>query len=99
MKKRLMIIGGIVVTIIVIVVIVFAVVNMTSKKLVCKSDDNSLTIMYNDETLTGYTAEGISYDLEGQKKSAESMGVKVYLNWFADLYRINNDNATCTFEE
>ena len=99
MKKKLIIIGGIVVIVIVIVIIIFAVINMTSKKLVCKSDNNSLTIMYNDDTLTGYTAKGISYDLEGQKKSAEAMGVKAYLNWFADLYRINNYNATCTFEE
>lgn len=99
MKKVLMIIGGIVVVIIVIIVVMFVVVSMTSKKLVCKSDDNNITIMYNDDTITGYTAKGISYDLEGQKKLVEAMGVKSYLNWFVDLYRINNDNATCTFEE
>ena len=98
MKKVLMIIGGIVVVIIVIIVVMFVVVSMTSKKLVCKSDDNNITIMYNDDTITGYTAKGISYDLEGAKAYAETIGLNAYLNRYADFYR-GNTGGDCSFEE
>ena len=68
MKKVLMIIGGIVVGVVVLGVIIFVVVSSTSKKLVCKSNEGNITIMYNDKTITGYTAVGLSYDLDNQKK-------------------------------
>ncbi len=67
MKKILTIIGGIVVGIALLILIIFLVVSATSKKLVCKSNEGNIKIMYNDKTITGYTAKGINYDLEGQK--------------------------------
>lgn len=67
MKKILMIIGGFVVGIIILGIIVFSVISATSKKMVCKSDKGNITIMYNNKTITGYTANGISYDYDGQK--------------------------------
>ena len=68
MKKILMIIGGFVVGIIILGVIVFSAISATSKKILCKSDEGNITIMYNDKTITGYTANGISYDYDGQKE-------------------------------
>ena len=79
MKKTLMIIGGFVVGIIILGVIIFSVISATSKKMVCKSDEGNITIMYNDKTITGYTANGISYDYDGQKEYADQDGVDAYL--------------------
>ena len=56
MKKILMVIGGIVVGIVVLGVVIFGVTSLTSKKLVCKSSEGNITIMYNDKIITGYTA-------------------------------------------
>lgn len=47
-KKTLTIIGGIVVGLVVLGVIIFFAVSATSKKLVCKSNEGNITIMYND---------------------------------------------------
>ena len=66
MKKVLMVIGGITVFIVLAIVIIFTVVSATSKKLVCKSKEGNITLMYNKKTITGYTAKNISYDMEGQ---------------------------------
>ena len=90
MKKTLMIIGGVVVGLVLIGVIATVVVSTTSKKLVCKSDEGNIKIMYNDKTITGYTASGVSYDLDGQKKYAEQIGIEAYLDEFS------NTTGTCT---
>lgn len=94
MKKVLMIIGGIVVGIVVLGVVIFAVVSLTSKKLVCKSDEGNITLMYNKKTITGYTAKGISYDLDGQKEIAEKIGIDAYLEQFKTWFRTNT-TGTC----
>ena len=67
MKKILMIIGGIFLFLVVAFIVLYLIISATSKKLVCKSDEGNITIMYNDKTINGYTASGISYDLDGQK--------------------------------
>lgn len=95
MKKTLMIIGGIVVGLVVLGVIIFFVISVSSKKLVCKSDKGNITIMYNDKTLTGYTAKGISYDLDTQKSYAEKIGIEAYLEEFSTLFS-NNTTGSCT---
>ena len=43
MKKILMVIGGIVVGIVVLGVVIFGVTSLTSKKLVCKSNEGNIT--------------------------------------------------------
>lgn len=83
MKKTLMVIGGIVLVIIVLIIEIFAITSATSEKLVCKSDEGNITIMYNDKTITGYTANGISYDMDGQKKYAEQVGIDTYISEFS----------------
>ena len=67
MKKFLMIIGGIFLFLVVAFIALFLIISATSKKLVCKSNEGNITIMYNDKTISGYTANGLSYDLDGQK--------------------------------
>jgi len=86
MKKVLMIIGGIVVGFAVLFGIIFAITSLTSKKLVCESSEGKITIMYNDKTLTGYTANKVSYDFDGQKEYAEQIGVKAYIEEFSELF-------------
>ena len=95
MKKTLMVIGGIVVGVVVLAVIIIAVVSLTSKKMVCESNEGNITLMYNDETITGYTANGIKYDLDGQKAYAERIGVDAYLDEFATWFK-NNTTGSCT---
>lgn len=94
MKKALMIIGGIVVGIIVLGIIVFFVISATSKKLVCKSNEGNITIMYNDKTITGYSAKGITYDLDNQKEYAEKIGIDSYLDEFSNFFSTNT-TGTC----
>ena len=94
MKKFLMVIGGIVVAIVVIVIIIFIFVSMSSEKLVCKSKEGNITIMYNDKTITGYTSNGISYDLDGQKEYAEKIGIDTYIKEFSQYFS-NNTTGSC----
>jgi len=89
MKKALMIIGGIIVAIVIIFAIAFFLVSSTSEKLVCKSDEGNITIMYNEDTITGYTASGLSYDLDEQKAYAEQIGVDAYLEEFKEFFASN----------
>ena len=94
MKKVLMIIGGIVVVIFIIVAVVLLIVSATSKKMVCKSDEGNITLMYNDKTITGYAAKGLTYDLDSQKEYAEQVGIDAYLEEFATWFS-NNTSGTC----
>lgn len=95
MKKVLMIIGGIVVAIVVLFVVIFAVTSATSKKLKCKSNEGNITLMYNDKTITGYTASNISYDLDGQKKLANEIGIDSYIEQFITWFETNT-SGTCS---
>lgn len=90
-----MIIGGIAVGIIILVVAILVIVSITSKKLTCESSEGNITIMYNDETITGYTANGMSYDLDQQKAYAEQIGIDAYLTEFSTWFS-NNTSGTCS---
>lgn len=94
MKKILMIIGGFVLGVLVLGGIIFGIVSINSKKLVCKSNEGNITIMYNDKTITGYTAKGIGYDLDGQKEYAERIGIDEYLDEFS-IWFSNNTTGSC----
>lgn len=95
MKKVLMVIGGVVVGLVVLGVAIFAIVSLTSSKLKCSSTQGSITLMYNDDVITGYTASGIGYDLDEQKAIAEIIGVEPYLEQFTKWFEQNTD-GTCT---
>jgi len=95
MKKILTIIGGIVVGIVILVIVIFVFVSKTSYKLVCTSPEGNITIMYNDDTLTGYTASGgASYDYDGQKGYADSVGTAAYINEF-EAWFVGNTSGGC----
>lgn len=94
MKKAAMIIGGIIAFFVILGIIIFIVVSATSKKLVCKSAEGNITIMYNEKTITGYTAKNITYDFDTQKKYAEQMGIDAYLNQFKSWFSTNT-TGTC----
>ena len=94
MKKVLMIIGGIVVGIIVLGIIIFSIVSLTSKKLVCKSSEGNITLMYTDDKITGYTARNITYDLDQGQETAQKLGIEEYLNQFSAWFS-QNTTGTC----
>ena len=93
MKKTLMIIGGFVLGFVCIGVVIFIIVSATSKKLVCTSSRGNITIMYNDETITGYTSSGISYDMEQQKTVVEKIGIEKYLEDFSSFFSNGSDGS------
>lgn len=97
MKKFLMIIGGIFLFLVVAFIALFLIISATSKKLVCKSNEGNITIMYNDKTISGYTANGLSYDLDGQKKYAEEIGIDAYIEEFSTMFS-NNTTGSCSKE-
>jgi len=94
MKKILMIVGGITLGIIALVVVIFMVMSINSKKLVCKSNKGNITLMYNDKTIKGYVANGITYNLDEQKLIAEQIGVENYIEEFSSWFS-NNTDGTC----
>ena len=94
MKKTLMIIVGILVGIFVLFIVVFSITSATSKKLVCKSDKGNITIMYDDKKIKGYSANGMSYDLDEQKKVAEKIGIDAYIEEFKTWFN-NNTSGNC----
>lgn len=85
----LAIIGGIVVFAVAIIFIVSAV----SRKMVCTSPEGDITLMYNSKKIVGYTAKNITYDLEGQQKIAEKIGVEEYLKEFDDWFGANTSGS------
>lgn len=98
MKKILMIVGGVVVSIFALVAIIFTVVSLTSSKLVCESPEGNITLMYNSETITGYTAVGVSYELDEQKMYAKQVGIEAYLEEFS-LWFSNNTSGQCVYKK
>ena len=89
-----MIIGGITLATVVLAVTIFIFVSKTSEKLVCKSKEGNITIMYNDNTITGYKAVGMTYDLDGQKKIAKQIGIEEYMKQFK-IWFSENTTGTC----
>ncbi len=95
MKKVLTVIGGLFLGLVIVVAIILIVTSLTSKKLVCKSNEGNITIMYNDKTITGYTAKGITYDMDGQKQIAEQIGIESYITQFESWFKTNT-TGSCT---
>ena len=78
--------------------IIITIVSANSNKLVCKSDQGNITIMYNDKEIVGYTATGMSYDLDEQKAYAKRIGVDAYINEFSTWFSTNT-TGTCEKQE
>lgn len=95
-KKILIIIGGFVVLMVIIGIVIFAIVSATSKKLECTSSKGSITIMYNDDTVTGYTAANVNYDIDSQKNYASKVGIDKYLDEFTKFFESEAEDGVCT---
>ena len=54
--------------------------------------------MYNDKEIVGYTATGMSYDLDEQKAYAKRIGVDAYINEFSTWFSTNT-TGTCEKQE
>lgn len=93
----LAIIGGIVVGFIALFLIIFLTTSANSDKLVCKSNEGNITIMYNDKGITGYTATGMNYDLDKQKEVAKEIGIDAYLTEFNNWFKTNT-TGVCTID-
>ncbi len=76
---------------------VIGIISDSSNKFVCTSDIGNITLMYNDKEILGYTASGISYDLDQQKDYSKQVGVEKYLEEFNDWFE-KNTSGTCVKE-
>lgn len=94
MKKALMIIGGIVVAIFLCTGGFLFYQYQTSDQLICESEVGSITLLYDEDTIKGYFAKGITYNLDEQRAYAENVGIEAYLKEFADFF-LHNMNGTC----
>ncbi len=92
----LAIIGAIVLGIL-IFVLLFVIHGAKTKKMICESPEGSITIMFNKDGLTGYTANGILYEFDEQKEIASKVGVDDYLKEFNDWFT-SNTTGTCTID-
>jgi len=95
--KILAIIGGVIVGIILLAIIIISIVSANSDKLVCKSSEGNITIMYNKNGITGYTANGMSYDLDQQKDYAKKIGIDAYIKEFNSWFT-SNTSGTCSID-
>lgn len=95
--KIVAIIGGIVVGIVVLFVVIFSIISASSKKLVCESSEVNITIMYNEKGIMGYTANGMSYDLDVQKEYAKEIGMDAYITEFNSWFN-SNTSGSCSID-
>lgn len=95
LMKILAIIGGITVGIFVLIIAILYITFASSDKLVCKSAEGDITIMCNEKGITGYTAKGISYDLDAQQKVAKKIGIDAYIAEFVNWFK-KNTSGSCT---
>lgn len=101
-KNNLVKISGIAILVFVVIIVLFVIIFFgvlgSSNKLVCTSEEGNITIMYNDSEITGYTAVGVKYDLDGQKEYAKQIGVDAYIaefeNWF-----VTNTSGSCDIKD
>ena len=94
MKKVIIIIASVILGFILLFAGIFLIISSSSKKLVCESNEGNITIMYTKKQITGYTAKGITYDLDGQKEYAKKVGVDAYIEEFSEWFK-NNTTGTC----
>lgn len=66
-----------------------------SQKLICESSEESITILYDENSINGYTVVNMNYDLDSAQKYAEQIGVEAYLDEF-ELWFSSNSSGSCT---
>ncbi len=88
------IIGGIFLICLVFAVVLYFVMASSSKQLVCTSDEGDITIYYSKKGVLDYTADGMEFDLEGQREYSVKVGIDAYLDEFSEWFQ-NNTTGTC----
>lgn len=73
--------------------LIFAISLSSTQKLVCESSGASITILYNGNDISGYSAYGMSYDLEGQRDYASQVGLEAYLFEFQEWFKSSTDGV------
>ena len=96
--KIIVIIAGVMIGFIVLAIAIVFITSANSNKLICKSKEGNITIMYNDNELTGYTVTGMSYDFDEQKEYAKQVGIDAYLDEFSTWFSTNT-TGTCEKKE
>ena len=89
LKKVMIILGSIFAVLIAIFLIVF----LTSNRMVCRSPEGNITIMYNRRTITGYAARNMGFDLNEQQKVAREIGIEAYLEEFSYWFETNTSGS------
>ncbi len=97
-NKLLVIILAIIIVGFISIGAIFYLSSAKSEKLVCKSDEGNITIMYNKKgKITAYLANGITYDFDEQKEVAEEMGIDDYIKDFDNWFK-SNTSGYCTVD-
>lgn len=94
----LIVIGGIVGLFILFLVAVYFLVVKNSSQIVCTCNGGDITLIYNDETIIGYTANGFTYDLDEQRGFVEQLGIEEYLRQFEEWFS-SSTGGTCTYSK
>lgn len=98
----ILIIGLVVIGVLVAIVFgfiaLFSLITNNSSKLVCKSKEGNITIFYDKTQITGYTAVGISYELDQQKQIAYKIGTDEYMKEFTNWFETHT-SGTCKIEK
>lgn len=97
-KWFLVVCGAVILSVVVMVVFVLVNDGDNSKQLVCQSNEGNITLVYDNNTVVGFTASTYTYDLLSEKERAEEMGVEKYIDEFASIFNTNT-MGTCTKEK
>ena len=73
-------------------------VSLTSKKLVCKSSEGNITLMYKGDKLTGYTVKNATFDLDKANETVKVIGLDEYLKEFEAWFKANSSDGTCEYK-
>ena len=98
MKKILKFLVAFIIVAAVLIGIIIAVTYFNSDKYICESEEGSITIMYRDGKIIGYTGKNIDYDLDGQQKLAEKIGIEEYFSEFKKWFEANT-SGTCRYDK
>ena len=70
-----------------------------SKRLVCKSEYSSITIIYDKVGLIGYSSKKYSYDFFKEQKRAKKIGVQKYIQSFRDSFQSSTGGSCKTVKK
>ncbi len=84
--KILAIIGGVLVAIIAMIFIAFAIIRTSSNRIECKSEEKSLTVYFNNETIIGYSAKNVNFNIDTAKNTVNLSGIDDYVSTLQTWY-------------